>query len=96
MTDIGLSERSARLVLCHDRGMRIMALSHVRDHLSAIVHEVESTHERVTITRHGRPVVVLIAVDDLAMLAETIDILSTPGAPARSRQRNGRPAQNTR
>lgn len=37
-------------------------------------------YERVTITKHGRPAVVLIAADDLEALEETLDILRTPGA----------------
>lgn len=60
--------------------MSIMPLGDVRDHLSEIVHEVETTHERVTITRHGRPAVVLIAVADLEAILETFDIIRTPGA----------------
>ncbi len=66
--------------------MSIMPLGEVRDHLSEIVHEVETTHERVTITRHGRPAVVIIAVDDLDGLEETLDILRTPGALEQIRQ----------
>jgi prevent-host-death family protein len=66
--------------------MSIMPLGDVRDHLSEIVHDVETTHERVTITKHGRPAVVLIAVDDLDCLEETLDLLSTPGAVEQIRQ----------
>ncbi|MGI8589811.1 MAG: type II toxin-antitoxin system Phd/YefM family antitoxin [Nakamurella sp.] len=42
--------------------------------------DVERTHERVTITRHGHPAAVLISADDLASLKETLEILGTPGA----------------
>lgn len=55
-------------------------LGDARDRLSEYVSEVESTHERVTITRHGHAAAVLISAEDLAELEETIDILSTPGA----------------
>ena len=41
---------------------------------------MERTDERVTITRHGRPVAVLISADDLASIEETLEILGTPGA----------------
>jgi antitoxin YefM len=37
------------------------------------------THDRVTITRHGRTAAVLISADDLAALEETVDLLATPG-----------------
>jgi len=37
------------------------------------------TQERVIITRHGRPAVVLISVDDLESLEETLFWQSQPG-----------------
>lgn len=54
-------------------------LGDARNELSRYVAEVERTHERVTITRHGKPAAVLISPDDLESLEETLDILSTPG-----------------
>ncbi|MGQ0775887.1 MAG: type II toxin-antitoxin system Phd/YefM family antitoxin [Pseudonocardiales bacterium] len=59
--------------------MTALPLGDVRDRLSEVVSEVERTHHRVTITRHGHAAAVLIAPDDLAALEETIDILTTPG-----------------
>ena len=50
-----------------------------KDHLSEYVAEVARTHERLTITRHGKPTAVLVSVDDIEGLEETLDILSTPG-----------------
>lgn len=50
-----------------------------RDRLSEYVSEVERTHQRVTITRHGHPAAVLISADDLAAIEETLEILGTPG-----------------
>jgi prevent-host-death family protein len=41
---------------------------------------VEATHERVTITRHGHAVAVVLSPEDLASLEETLEILSIPGA----------------
>jgi len=55
-------------------------LGEARDHLSEMVAEVQRTHERVTITRHGKPAVVLLAAEDLEALEETMDLLTTPGA----------------
>jgi antitoxin YefM len=52
----------------------------VRDHLSEYVDRVEREHERVLVTRNGRESVVLISVEDLAALEETIDVLSDPEA----------------
>lgn len=60
--------------------MTTVPLGDARDHLSEYVAEVERTHDRVTITRHGKPVAVLMSVDDLEGIEETFDILRTPGA----------------
>jgi antitoxin YefM len=60
--------------------MTTLPLADVKAHLSTVVDEVRSTHERVVITRNGRPEAVIIAVDDLESLEETLDLLSTPGA----------------
>ncbi len=60
--------------------MTAVPLGDARDRLSEYVTEVERTHQRVTITRHGRPAAVLISSDDLAAIEETLEILGTPGA----------------
>ena len=57
-----------------------ISLSEARDHLAAIVESVRTTHERVALTKYGKPVAVLIAVDDLYSIEESLDILSVPGA----------------
>jgi len=60
--------------------MTSVPLAEVKNRLSEYVSEVERTHDRVTITRHGRTAAVLISADDLAALEETVDLLATPGA----------------
>ena len=57
-----------------------MPFTDARNRLSELIEEVERTHERIEITRHGRPVAVLISPDDLAALEETLDVLSSPEA----------------
>jgi len=57
-----------------------LPLAEARNRLSELVAEVEQTHARVTITKHGHPAAVLISPDDLASIEETVDILSDPGA----------------
>jgi len=54
----------------------MLALADVKAHLSQLVSRVNSQHDRVTVTVHGRPSAVLLAVDDLESLEETIAILS--------------------
>lgn len=56
------------------------SLADVKAHLSEIVDLVESQHERVVITRHGRPAAVIVSPADLESIEETLDILSAPGA----------------
>ena len=57
-----------------------MPLTEVKAKLSEVVDEIVATHERVTITRNGRPVVVVLSADDLEAIEETVAILSDPAA----------------
>lgn len=66
--------------------MATESLREVRDHFSDVVDRVERHHERVTVTRNGRPVAVLISPADLAELEETLDVLSDPEALADIRE----------
>ncbi len=59
--------------------MKTLPLSEAKDKLSGLVDEAESTHEIITITRHGRPAAVLMSADDLESLHETLYWLSQPG-----------------
>jgi prevent-host-death family protein len=55
-----------------------MPLADVKNRLSEVVDRLEREHGRVVVTKHGRPAVVLISVDDLESLEETLEILSNP------------------
>ena len=46
--------------------------------MSGLVAEAESTHEIITITKHGRAVAALISADDLESLHETLYWLAKP------------------
>ncbi len=56
------------------------SLAEVKAHLSTYVDRVERQHERVVITRNGRPAALLISPDDLEALEDTLDLLSDPAA----------------
>ncbi|OQZ91106.1 prevent-host-death protein [Mycobacterium alsense] len=58
----------------------VSSLAQAKAHLSELVARVANLHERITVTVHGRPTAVLVAVDDLESLEETIAILSDPAA----------------
>jgi prevent-host-death family protein len=66
--------------------MTTLPLATVKNTLSAVVDQVEGTHERVVITRRGVPAAVLISPADLAALEETLDVLSDPDTMERLRR----------
>jgi antitoxin YefM len=65
--------------------MTTIPLADAKARLSAVLDEVRDTHERVVVTRNGRPEAVIMSVSDLEALEETLDLLSTPGALAEIR-----------
>lgn len=74
--------------------MRTVALGEAKDKLSSLVDEAGTTHEIITITKHGHPAAVLMSADDLESLHETLHWLSKPGilgelADAQHRQDEG-------
>lgn len=60
--------------------MTVESLREVRNNLSSYIDRAEREHERVVVTRNGRPAAVLIGYEDLAALEETLDVLSDPEA----------------
>lgn len=55
-----------------------MALKDVKNHLSEVVDQVEREHDRVVITKHGRPAAVMLSIEDLASLEESLEIMGRP------------------
>ena len=62
-----------------------LPLAEVKNRLSEVVEQVETQHARVTITKHGRPAAVVMSVDDLDSLEETLRVLSDPALLAQVR-----------
>jgi antitoxin YefM len=60
-----------------------LPLADVKARFSEVVERVATTHDRVVVTRNGRPAAVLVSPDELAALDETLSILSDPDARAR-------------
>jgi prevent-host-death family protein len=56
--------------------MSVMPLAEAKNHLSEVVSEVQRTHDRVTVTKNGRPAVVILAAEDLEAIEETLTVLS--------------------
>jgi antitoxin YefM len=53
-------------------------LAEVKNRLSEVVDRLEREHGRVVITKHGRPAAIMLSVEDLESLEETLAILSDP------------------
>jgi antitoxin YefM len=62
--------------------MTTLSLSEVKARLSEVVDQVEREHDRVVLTRNGKPAAVLVSPDDLAALEDTLDLLSDSAALA--------------
>jgi prevent-host-death family protein len=53
----------------------VLPFSEVKAHLSELADRVEVEHDRILVTRNGRPSFVLMSPDDLESLEETLDIV---------------------
>lgn len=61
-------------------------LAEVKNRLSEVVERVERAHGRVIITKHGQPSAVIMNLEDLESLEETLAILSNPRLMTEIRQ----------
>jgi antitoxin YefM len=52
-----------------------MPLAEVKNRLSGVVDRLKREHGRVVITKHGHPAAVVISVEDLESLEETLDVM---------------------
>ena len=65
-----------------------LPLADVKNRLSEVVDRLEREHGRVIITKHGRPAAVMLSIDDLEGLEETLELLADPQAMQRIRKAN--------
>jgi antitoxin YefM len=63
-----------------------LPLAEVKNRLSEVVDRLEREHGRVVITKHGRPAAVLVSLEDLESLEETLAVLSDPALMAAIRE----------
>jgi antitoxin YefM len=54
-----------------------MPLADVKNRLSEVVDRLQREHGRVVITRHGHPAAVVISLEDLESLEETLDVMDS-------------------
>jgi antitoxin YefM len=55
-----------------------LPLADVKNRLSEVIERLEREHGRVVVTKHGRPAAVMLSIEDLESLEETLEILSDP------------------
>src|SRR5262245_45038077 len=61
-------------------------LAYVKSRLSEVVDRVQREHARLVITKHGKPAVAMLSIEDLESLEETLAILSDEQAMADIRE----------
>jgi len=59
-----------------------LPLADVKNRLSEVVERIEREHGRVIITKHGRPAAVVLSVEDLESLEETLEVLNSTALTA--------------
>jgi antitoxin YefM len=59
-----------------------LSLADMKNRLSEVVDRLEREHGRVVVTKHGRPAAVMLSIEDLESLEETLEILSSPALVA--------------
>ena len=61
-------------------------LAQVKNTLSKVVDRIEREHGRVVITKHGHAAAVILSIEDLESLEETLAIMSHPDLMAEIRE----------
>lgn len=59
-----------------------LSIKDLRPELPKVIERIDGRLDRYVITKRGRPVVVMLSVDDYEALMETLDILADPKAMA--------------
>lgn len=57
-----------------------ITLKELRPDLPNVVDQIHKKWERYIVTKHGKPSVVMLSVEDYESLMETLDILADPNA----------------
>jgi antitoxin YefM len=71
----------------------VLPLATVKDRFSEIVDRINREHDRVVVTRNGIPTAVLVSVEELESLEETLEILSDPETMAAIREADAQIAE---
>jgi antitoxin YefM len=63
-----------------------MSLAEVKNRLSEVIDRLEREHGRIVITKHGRPAAVVLSIEDLQSLEETLDVMGSTALVADIRE----------
>ena len=66
--------------------MKDLPITEARDELTTLPDKLSHSHETVTITRRGKPVLAILPWDEYEALVETLDVLSDKGLMTSLRQ----------
>jgi prevent-host-death family protein len=58
--------------------MTTLPVNEARQNFSALVDDAVRTHQRIHVTRNGKPAIVMLTEEDYESLVETVEILSDP------------------
>ena len=63
-----------------------MSLKELRPELPKVIARIDGKLDRYIVTKRGKPVIVMLSVEDYESLMETLDILADPKAMAELRK----------
>ena len=66
--------------------MKDVPITEVRDALTSLPEKLSETHETVTVTRRGKPVLAILPWEEYEALVETLEIMSDEDLMASLRQ----------
>jgi len=66
--------------------MKAIPITEVRDELTSLPEQLSQTHEAVTVTRRGKPVLAILPWEEYEALVETLEVLGDPKLMASLRQ----------
>ena len=66
--------------------MKDLPITEARDELTSLPDKLSHTHETLTVTRRGKPVLAILAWDEYEALVETLEVMSDEGLMTSLRQ----------
>ncbi len=66
--------------------MKDLPITEARDELTSLPDKLNASHETVTVTRHGKPVLAILPWEEYEALVETLEIMSDKDLMAALRQ----------